>query len=119
MDELEFTVEFSSDLTNEAMEINLFEEADKRLRDLAHGHTDLIGAAVTVRQVAHGKTPHLFEATVVAYIRPENIAATEKADNEMAALKGALVAVERQVREKRRKRKETWKQPSKTASTDR
>jgi ribosome-associated translation inhibitor RaiA len=113
MDELDFTIEFTSDLTNEAMEIKLFEEADRRLRDLAAGHTDLIGAAVTLRQAAHGETPHLFKATVVAYVRPENIAATEKADNEMAALKGALTAVERQVREDRRKRKETWKQPSK------
>jgi ribosome-associated translation inhibitor RaiA len=113
MDELDFTIEFTSDITNKAMEIKLFEEVDGRLRALAKGHTDLIGAAVTVRQAAHGETPHLFEATVVTYIRPENVAATEKADNEMAALKGALNAVERQIREERRKRKETWKQPSK------
>jgi ribosome-associated translation inhibitor RaiA len=113
MDELDFTIEFSSDLTNEAMDMRLFEEADNRLRGLAQGHTDMIGAAVTVRQAAHGETPYLFKATVVVYVRPENVAATEKADNELAALKGALDAVERQVREDRRKRKETWKQPSK------
>jgi ribosome-associated translation inhibitor RaiA len=47
----------------------------------------------------------------VTYVRPSNIAATEKADNPMTALKGALNAVERQVREKRKRLKEHWERP--------
>jgi ribosome-associated translation inhibitor RaiA len=109
MEELDFTLEFNSAGVNEATETELFDQADERLRALKGDHKDMIGAAVNIREPAHGETSHLFEATVVVYIRPENIAATEKADNPTAALKGALTAVERQVREGRRKRKEAWK----------
>ena len=111
MDELDFTLELNSrGLTNE-VEDTLFVEADKRLRSLAKGHTDVVGAAVTLKEPAHEVGPPIFEATVVTYVRPSNIAATEKADNPMTALKGALNAVERQVREKRKRLKEHWERP--------
>jgi hypothetical protein len=50
---------------------------------------------------------------VVVYIRPENIAAVEKAESVEAALKGALAAIERQVREHRERLGATWQQPDK------
>jgi ribosome-associated translation inhibitor RaiA len=111
MNELDFTIEFTSDVLDEGMEAELLEEADSRLRKLADGHKDMIGAAITIWRAAHGETPHLYEAKVVVYIRPENIAGTEKEDNPTAALKGALKAVERQVREKRAKLSRRWEQP--------
>jgi ribosome-associated translation inhibitor RaiA len=109
--ELDFTIEFNSELENESLEDDLFTEADDRLRKLARGHDDLIGSAVNLRKPAHGHTTRLFEATVVVYVRPENIAATEKADNPETALKGALDAVERQVRKKREKLGRQWERP--------
>ncbi|MBN1312084.1 MAG: HPF/RaiA family ribosome-associated protein [Anaerolineae bacterium] len=112
MTELDFTIEFNSDVTGEATEMELFTEADERLRDLAGDHNDLTGAAITLRAPAHGKTPPVYEATVVVYARPENIAATEKTPDLNAAMKGALDAVERQVREKRDKFREHWKRPA-------
>jgi ribosome-associated translation inhibitor RaiA len=48
---------------------------------------------------------------VEAYVRPENVVAIEKDDTARGALQGALDAVERQIRELRERRRETWKQP--------
>jgi ribosome-associated translation inhibitor RaiA len=110
MNELDFTIEFNSPL-DETLEAPLFAEADGRLHKLAEGHTDLIGAAVTLRVPAEKTTTPIYEATVVAYCRPENVAATEKQADPMAALKGALRAVERQVRERRKKLKKHWERP--------
>ncbi|MDX1520792.1 MAG: HPF/RaiA family ribosome-associated protein [Anaerolineae bacterium] len=86
-------------------------EVEQRLRTLAEDHTDMVGAAVAVEELTHDKTPHLFQARVVVYIRPENIAAEEKADSADMALTGALEAVERQVRQRRTKLRERWAQP--------
>jgi hypothetical protein len=47
----------------------------------------------------------------VVYVRPDNVAAVEKGGKAEEALKGALDAVERQVREYRNKLSEPWKQP--------
>lgn len=94
-----FTFEFYSDI--EHLNESLSTEAENRLRKLTKGHTDLTGASVAIKRVAHGETPHGFEARVVAYTRPENIAAVEKETSPDLALKHALTAVERQIREKR------------------
>ena len=61
--------------------------------------------------MAKGESSYQYEATVVVYARPENIAATEKEDNPTTALKGALSAVERQVRQKRDKLGKPWQRP--------
>lgn len=106
---LDFTFEFQSEI-DEPTE-GLRDEAERRLRSLGEGHQDLIGAMVTLEELTGGTTPHRYEATVVVYKRPENLAATEKAETARGALKGALSALERQVREMREKRRETWKRP--------
>lgn len=111
VNELDFTIEFNSDLDDASFEEELFLEADSRLRTLAEGHNDITGAAITVRRPAAGETPPLHEATVVAYVRPNNIVGKEKQESAVGALKAALDAVERQIREKRDKLKESWKQP--------
>jgi hypothetical protein len=54
------------------------------------------------------ETPHMYQARVVVYIRPENIVAIEKAGDLDGALKGALEAAERQVRQRREKFKTQW-----------
>lgn len=111
MDELDFTIEFNSDLENKTYEAELLEEAESRLRALSEGHSDITGAAVTIRRPAQKETPPLHEATVVAYVRPENVVGKEKQESPEGALKGALDAVERQVRKKRDKLGEPWKRP--------
>jgi ribosome-associated translation inhibitor RaiA len=115
MDELDFTLELNTDLTDKSFEDSLFAEADSRLRALRGEHNDITGAAVTVHEEAARDTP-LYEATVVAYVRPENIVGREQDRSPADALNGALEAVERQIREKREKLGRPWEQPDSSAS---
>ena len=103
---LDFTIEFqtgTSDLTED-----LRIEAEDRLRELASDHNDLTGAAVAVTEPSQGDS-YIYEARVVVYKRPKNLASVEKDDTVEGALNGALSAMERQVREEREKRGEPWK----------
>jgi ribosome-associated translation inhibitor RaiA len=111
VNELDFTIEFKADDLNEVTEADLFEEAESRLLKLTKGHSDIIGAAVNITKPAQAETAFIFEATVVVYGRPDHTAATEKGDNPTSALKGALAAVERQVRSRREKLGKPWEQP--------
>lgn len=86
-------------------------EAESRLVELAEGHRDITGASVSITQPAHGETPYLYQARVVVYMRPDNLTAQEKHDTIEGALKGALKAIERQVRGRREKLGEPWKRP--------
>jgi ribosome-associated translation inhibitor RaiA len=91
---------------------SLRDEAEDRMRELADEHSDVIGASVAVEQEARGQDmPHFYRVRVVAFARPDNIAAVEKSDGLGKAFRGALDAVERQVREKREKLGEPWKRP--------
>jgi hypothetical protein len=93
------------------LEDKLRDEAEVRLRKLARGHTDLTGAALILESVDKGaETPYLIRCRIVVYTRPEYIAGIDEADSARSALTGALNAVERQVREKREKLRERWKQ---------
>lgn len=115
MNELDFTIELNSQGLSDRVEADMFLEADTRLRELAGDHNDLTGGAINVRQPAQApETPFIYEVTVVAYGRPEHMAATKKDGDPMIALKEALNAIERQVREKRDKLREHWKQPGNT-----
>ena len=93
------------------LENKLRDEAETRLRKLTKGHTDVTGAAIIMEHIdKDAKSPYRYRARVVAYTRPEHIAGIEEADTPQNALKNALNAVERQVREKREKLRERWKQ---------
>jgi ribosome-associated translation inhibitor RaiA len=100
---LDFTFEFHTEVEHlgDAQKEELRLEAERRLVDLAAGHRDLIGASLALRQLAHDQTPHAYEARVVGFVRPDNLAAVEKAGTVKAAVKGALDELERQIREKR------------------
>lgn len=111
MDELDFTIELNAEGIGDQLEADIFAEADARLRRLAQGHRDMRGAAVNVREAGTGEKTYLYEVTAVAYIKPSQIAATEKHEDPMTAAKNALDAVERQVREKREKKGKPWQQP--------
>jgi ribosomal subunit interface protein len=109
----DFTWEFNNEVTSMSpeMEQSLRDEAEQRLNDLRRGHTDLVGAAVSLEQLAPQRTPDFYQARVVVYIRPENIAGVAKEDNPVTALKSALNSVERQVRENRDRLRERYQQP--------
>jgi ribosome-associated translation inhibitor RaiA len=113
VDTLDFTFEFHVEIPNlrDAFENELRTEAESRLFALAEGHTDLIGASVVLEQPARAESSYIYQARVVVYGRPDNMAAVEKDNTPESALRGALDAVERQVRERREKLAERWKQP--------
>jgi len=112
MDTLEFDFEFLNEAPlTDRVESELRVEAERRLRALTEGHNDLIGAAVAVEELTGDTTPHAYEVRVVAYMRPDHVVAVEKQETVVGAMKGALEAVERQVREYRTKLRETWRQP--------
>ncbi len=111
VEELDFTIELNAEGLSDRLEAQLFTEADSRLRELASDHNDLTGAAINIRQPAKAETAFLHEVTVVVYSRPEHIAATAKEADPIIAMNDSLSAVERQVREKREKLRDRWKQP--------
>lgn len=111
MNELAFTLELNSEDLPKTAEYELYTEAEERLRSLAANHSDMTGAAISIRRPTAGEAAFLHEVTVVVYGRPDHIAATEKEATPHQALRGALDAVERQIRERRKKLKQRWKQP--------
>jgi ribosome-associated translation inhibitor RaiA len=113
MEPVELTFEFYAEVPNlrAALKDELRAEAHGRLQALAADHTDLIGASIALERPAHGASPYLYKVRVVVYARPEHVVATEQGGDLRSTLKGALDAVERQVRERREKLAERWKQP--------
>jgi ribosome-associated translation inhibitor RaiA len=109
LDNPNFDFEFYSEVPNvpEGLRLEVMEE----LESLAEGKNDMIGASVAIERVAHGETPHFYKARIVAYIKPEYITINEKGENIETALRGALKAIERKIREKREKFGEPWKRP--------
>jgi hypothetical protein len=106
---VDFEFEFTSEIPDPKDALRL--EAEERLFALTEGHDDIIGASVTMEELTGGTTPHRYEARIVVYKRPDNVAVAEKSKTAEGAMKGALTAAERQVRELRNKMRETWKQP--------
>lgn len=107
MGSTDFYVDYEAEVPSFPDELKA--EIEKRLLDLASYHTDMVGAAVSVRTPGKGEMPFLFQARIVVYTRPEDVVAVKKSDTLQGALKGALSAIERQVREKRNKLGEPWK----------
>lgn len=98
----EFT-EFEIDYYNEVNDnIELYDTIDRRLRALAHGHTDITGAQATIRPSGNGKD-HDIDATITVYMRPTYLSATEEARTPEIAVDAALDDLERQVRKQREK----------------
>jgi hypothetical protein len=110
---LDFTFEFHTEIPDlrDAYLYELRTKAERQLLALSEGHTDLTGASIALEKPAEAESAYLYQARVVVYARPEHVAAVEKDETIEGALSGALDAVERQVRERRAKLAERWKQP--------
>lgn len=107
MDTLNFSIEFNNELDDVKKSENKFYDlAADRLSKLAEGHDDISGAVVNFKQPAQGREPsYVYEVTIVVYMGSDHIAATEKRELFQATLDGALDAVERQVRERRKQQR--------------
>jgi len=107
MDEVNFPVEFNNELDDvKKSENEFYTLAVDRLSKLAEGHKDISGAVVNFKQPAQEReTSHIYEVTIVVYMGSNHITATEKSEQFRATLDGALDAVERQVRGRRKQQR--------------
>ena len=103
MGRLDFHIDFNLNVPDlpESLEI----ESSERIQALNKDRQDLIGALISLDEIAGVKDPFLYEARIVAYKKPENIAVSAKENSPEAALKQALSALERTVREDRNQRR--------------
>ncbi len=108
-DFVNFDYEFYSEIDQPDQALR--REAEERMRALAEGHRDMIGASVAVEELTGSETPHRYQARVVAYIKPDNLVAVEKAEHALPALKAALDALERQVRDLRAEMRDKSRRP--------
>lgn len=99
MGSLDFYVDFNVEPQNIGEEFN--RDAEYRLRDLAAGHSDLVGASVSLENIVKTESPYLYQVRIVLYKRPEDIAIVEKGVEPRIALKGALDSLEKKVRASR------------------
>jgi ribosome-associated translation inhibitor RaiA len=105
MTPVDIPIEFKSDIADKNREYYILIE--DRLWQLAEGHSDITGAAATLEQPAAGReTDYIHEASIVVYTRPNNVSAVEKNEDAEQALRGALDAIARQIREQRGKLRE-------------
>ncbi|MGC9347692.1 MAG: HPF/RaiA family ribosome-associated protein [Anaerolineae bacterium] len=109
MSQTDFSFEFLSEIDQPIEELRA--EVEQELRDLAEDHTDMIGASVALEELTGQATPHRYQARIVVYMRPSDIAAVEKAPTPVTAVEQAMESIERQIREDRQKLRERWKQP--------
>ena len=87
------------------------QEVIQYIQELSKGHDDITGAAVALEELTGDETPHVYQSRVILYVHPNDVVAVSKEPEPMAALKSALDAMERQVREERNKLRETREQP--------
>ena len=104
MDKANFPVEFNNEIDDiKKSENEYYTLAVDRLSKLAEGHTDMSGAVVNFKKPAkEHQTSYINEVTIVVYMGSDHIAATEKGEHFQSTLNGALDAVERQIRERRK-----------------
>lgn len=107
MDKANFPIEFNNEIDDvKKSENEFYTLAVDRLSKLAEGHNDISGAAVNLKQPAQGRqTSYVFEVTIIVYMGSNHIAATEIGEQFQSALDGALDAVEKQVRERRKQQR--------------
>lgn len=114
MSEHNFHIEFF--IETSTLGDDLLVEADQRLRALTVNRNDFIGASISVEDIAGVENRFLYQARIVAYMKPENIAVVEKRETAETALKDALANIEERIRADRSKRRKVWQQPEKRSS---
>jgi len=107
----DFTFAFHTDVPGADL---VRSSGESQLRELADGHTDLTGASDALEQPDQAESTLCYQARVVAYIRPTNMVGVERHEMATAALRGAVAAVERQVRKQRSRRTHRARRPRRT-----
>jgi ribosome-associated translation inhibitor RaiA len=100
----EFYLDFNIEVPDVGDEF--IQEAGRRLRELAGGHSDIVGAAVGLENLVKSETSYLYQVRIVLYKRPQYLTVVEQHANPIAALRGALDALERRVSKSRERMRE-------------
>lgn len=102
MGSADFYIDFNIEVPNIQDEFSL--EAEQQLRKLVEGHSDIVGAAVSLENIVKGdETAHLYQVRIVLYKRPEDIVVVQKDAQPMVTLRNALEVLEKIVRASREK----------------
>lgn len=101
MGKSDFYVEFNIEVPTVSDEFRL--EAERRLRELTEGHSDIIGASVALENTVKAQTPYQYKVRIVLYKRPKSLAVIKKDSEPMTTLRDALDTLEREVYEIREK----------------
>ena len=102
----EFPFDFEFFNETDLADPGFYELAYVQITDIAKGHNDVVGASVSMKELSSGETPHVYQARVVLYVRPNNISATAERPSAIDSLKQTLDAAIKQVRKKRQKLKD-------------
>ena len=94
---MDFPIDYFNEVNDDQA---LYDELEQRLLKLRGDHTDMTAASVNIRDANLG-TESGVECTITVEVRPDAKVATVVAPNAVAAVKGALDGIERQVREQR------------------
>lgn len=76
-------------------------ETERRLRELAKAHSDIVGAAVALEKTADTQTYDVYRVRIVVYKRPQDIAVAKQDADPMVTLRDVLDTLEEQIRESR------------------
>jgi hypothetical protein len=114
MGKLDFHIDFSIEVPD--VEEALLTEAEQRLHALTENRNDLIGASIGLEDIAGVQDAFLYQARIVVYKKPKNIAVVEKRETPETALNDALDTIERRVRTARGKRRKVWQNPEQRAN---
>jgi ribosome-associated translation inhibitor RaiA len=101
----EFPFDFEFYNETDLPDPEFYELAYDQITEIAEGHNDIVGASISMKELSSGETPHVYQARVVLYVRPNNISATEEKQSAIDSLKNALDSAIKQVRKQREKLK--------------
>ncbi len=96
---MSFAMDFHSDIEDKRAEYQLYVQAQHKLRALTAGYSDINKVAVNISRPAVELA--LYKVRVVAYMKPDALAAVDKGRNPTRTLKHALDALEQQVQSRR------------------
>ena len=99
----EFPFDFEFFNETDLPDAEYYDTAYAQITDAAEGHNDITGASVSLEELSSEETPNAYQARVVLYVRPTNLAATEVMPSAFDALQNALDAAIKQVHKKREK----------------
>lgn len=97
----DFYIDYNIEVTDVGDEFQ--QGTERRLRDLASAHSDMVGAALALEKVADTQNYDIYRVRIVIYKRPQDVVVTKQDADPMMTLRDALDTLEDQIRTSREK----------------